>query len=63
MGLMTNLSYLESKLMILFREALNAEIVLGNVTSVKEAFDWINYTFYSIRLRRSPYIYGCRVIN
>ena len=30
---MNNASYLESKLPVLLKEALNAEIVLGNVTS------------------------------
>lgn len=63
MGQMNNASYLESKLPVLLKEALNAEIVLGNVTSQKEAFDWINHTFYCIRLKRNPFNYGCRAVN
>lgn len=33
MGQLNNASYLESKLSVMIKEALNAEIVLGNVTS------------------------------
>lgn len=47
----------------MLKEAINAEIVLGNITSQKEAFDWINHTFFSIRIRRNPYQYGCRVMD
>lgn len=44
-------------------EALNAEIVLGNVTSQVEAFDWLNYSFYAIRIRRNPFQYECRILD
>jgi activating signal cointegrator complex subunit 3 len=40
------------------KEALNAEIVLGNITNYSEAFDWLNHTFFSIRLKRNPQNYG-----
>jgi replicative superfamily II helicase len=43
------------------KEALNAEIALGNIATLKEAFDWVNYTFYAIRLRRNPIAYGCKI--
>lgn len=33
------------------------------MTSVKEAYDWINHSFYSIRLKRNPIVYGCRPIK
>jgi replicative superfamily II helicase len=63
MGQLNNASFLESKLNVMLKEAINAEIVLGNVTSQKEAFDWINHTFFSIRIRRNPYNYDCRVVD
>ena len=58
MGQLNNASHLESKLPVMLKEALNAEVVLGNVTNTKESFDWINHTFYSIRIRRNPGHYG-----
>lgn len=38
---------LESKLQDMINEALNAEIVLGNITNINEAFDWVYETFYN----------------
>ena len=35
-------------------ENLNAEICLGNISNYNEAFNYLNHSFYSIRLRRSP---------
>ena len=58
--MLNNASYLESRLSYMFKEALNAEIALGNISNVNEAYDWMNHTFYIIRLRRNPIIYGCR---
>lgn len=54
---------MESRLLVMLNEVLNAEIVLGNVTSVMEAFDWIRRTFFIVRLKRSPITYGCRVAD
>jgi len=39
MGFLNNAAHLESRLMGILKEALNAEIVLGNISSLKEAFD------------------------
>jgi activating signal cointegrator complex subunit 3 len=50
MASLNNASYIESKLMGFLKEALNAEIVLGNITNYAEAYDWVNHTFFSIRL-------------
>lgn len=41
MGQLTESSYLESKLQTMMNEALNAEIVLGNITNYMEAFEWV----------------------
>jgi len=40
------------------REAINAEIALGNITSQYEALEWINFTFFRIRINRNPLNYG-----
>lgn len=58
MALLNNASYIESRLMRFLKEALNAEIVLGNVLNYNEAYDWLKHTFFSIRLRRNPLMYG-----
>ncbi|CAD8152858.1 unnamed protein product [Paramecium pentaurelia] len=58
MGMLNNASYIESKLLTFLREALNAEIVLGNITNYTEAYNWMCHTFLSIRLRRNPIHYG-----
>lgn len=63
MGIMNQARYLESRLQVMLNEVLNAEIVLGNVTSVMEAFDWIRRTFFLVRLKRSPISYGCRIMD
>jgi hypothetical protein len=58
MGMLNTASYIESRLMGFLKEALNAEIVLGNITNYKESYDWLNHTFFAIRLRRNPVHYG-----
>jgi replicative superfamily II helicase len=37
---------------------LNAEIVSGTVTSIKEAVAWLRYTYLYIRMRKNPRVYG-----
>jgi len=39
-------------------DQLNAEVVLGSVTSLKEAINWMSYTYLYIRMRRNPELYG-----
>lgn len=58
---LNNASLIESRFSAHLKESLNAEIALGNISTLKEAFDWVNYTFYAIRLRRNPMGYGCKV--
>jgi replicative superfamily II helicase len=58
-GSLTNSSAIDSRFLKYIKEALNAEIVSGTVTSEDEAFDWIKYTFLAVRLKRCPEIYGC----
>ena len=44
-------------------DSLNAEISLGTVSNVKEASQWIGYTYLFVRMRRNPMNYGERILN
>jgi len=57
MGQLNNAGYIESKFLHHLKEALNAEIGLGTVTSEFEAMDWLKYTYFSIRFKRNPIAY------
>eukprot|EP00485_Elphidium_margaritaceum_P012587 CAMPEP_0202691912 /NCGR_PEP_ID=MMETSP1385-20130828/6470_1 /ASSEMBLY_ACC=CAM_ASM_000861 /TAXON_ID=933848 /ORGANISM="Elphidium margaritaceum" /LENGTH=2422 /DNA_ID=CAMNT_0049347375 /DNA_START=646 /DNA_END=7914 /DNA_ORIENTATION=- len=48
---------IESQLVHRLPDCLNAEIVLGSVSSIKEAVDWLRYTFLYVRMRRAPHTY------
>lgn len=37
---------------------LNAEIQLRTVTTMTEAFSWLKYTYFWIRMRKNPLVYG-----
>ncbi|KAJ4471946.1 Sec63-domain-containing protein [Lentinula lateritia] len=39
-------------------DALNAEIVLGNIRTLTDAVDWLSYTYLYIRMLASPSLYG-----
>ena len=39
-------------------DALNAEIALGTVANVAEGARWISYTYYAVRMRKNPMVYG-----
>lgn len=40
---------------------LNAEIVLGTVTNVRDAVQWLSYTYLWIRMSKNPQAYGINV--
>jgi len=42
-------------------DTLNAEIVLGTVTNVAEAMEWLTYTYLHIRMCKAPSLYGISV--
>jgi pre-mRNA-splicing helicase BRR2 len=48
----------ESQLVSRLADALNAECVLGTVTSVREATAWLGYTYLFVRMLRNPTLYG-----
>ena len=49
---------IESQLLRNLPDSLNAEIVSGNITSIKEGALWLKYTFLYQRMLKSPELYG-----
>jgi hypothetical protein len=37
---------------------MNAEIVAGTISNIRDAVNWISYSYLFIRMRRNPEIYG-----
>lgn len=50
---------IESQLASRLPDALNAEIVLGNVNNIEEAAAWLGYTYFFVRMQANPALYGC----
>ncbi|XP_022662619.1 activating signal cointegrator 1 complex subunit 3-like [Varroa destructor] len=57
-SLMTNQTTIESKFHENLVDNLIAEIVLGTVTTVDEAVDWLSYTYLMVRMKKNPLVYG-----
>ena len=49
---------IESSFRAMLVDNLNAELVLGSVTNVKEAASWLGYTYLAVRMRQNPLAYG-----
>uniref|UniRef100_A0A915CIG8 U5 small nuclear ribonucleoprotein 200 kDa helicase n=2 Tax=Parascaris univalens TaxID=6257 RepID=A0A915CIG8_PARUN len=49
---------IESQLMAHICDNLNAEIVLGTVSDINEAVEWLSYSYYFIRAKLNPLNYG-----
>lgn len=58
LALMNEQLPIESQLMGKLPDALNAEIVLGNIRSRDDAVQWLEYTYLFVRMMRSPGLYG-----
>ncbi|KAM7267618.1 hypothetical protein ACFE04_009784 [Oxalis oulophora] len=56
--LLTSQLPIESQFISSLKDNLNAEVVLGTVTNVKEACAWLGYTYLFIRMRLNPLAYG-----
>ncbi|KAE8216301.1 hypothetical protein CF327_g478 [Tilletia walkeri] len=52
---------IESKFQVGLTDALNAEIALGTVTSVRDGISWLGYTYLFTRMKRQPLAYGLTV--
>ena len=49
---------IESSFIKSLADHLNAEIVNGTVTNIKEAASWLSYTFLFVRMGKNPLAYG-----
>ena len=49
---------IESQFIAALPDHLNAEIILGTVTTLNEAITWLGYTYLHIRMARNPLHYG-----
>lgn len=49
---------IESQLISMLPDILNAEIVLGSIRSRQDAVQWLGYTYLYVRLLRNPTLYG-----
>lgn len=61
LSLMNQQLPIESQFIKKLPDNLNAEIVLGNVSSVREAANWMAYTYLYVRMLRNPGMYGVSV--
>lgn len=57
-SLMNQQLAIESQYIKALPNALNAEIVLGSVQTLKEAANWLGYTYLYVRMLKSPAQYG-----
>lgn len=60
LGMLTNSIPIESAFTKALPDHLNAEVVAGTVTSVREAMAWLSYTYLYIRMLRNPLAYGIK---
>lgn len=49
---------IESQFIKALPDNLNAEIVLGSITNVREAASWLGYTYLYVRMMQNPALYG-----
>ena len=49
---------LESQMLKSLPDTLNAEVVQGAVTSIRDAVNWLSYTYLYIRMLRNPKHYS-----
>lgn len=60
LGLLTHQIPIESQFVEGLVDHLNAEIVLGTVTNVREGSQWLSYTYLHTRMRQNPLPYGIK---
>ena len=63
LSMLTNQLPIESKFLKRLTDNLNAEIVLGTVSNVYEAVEWLKYSYAYIRMQQNPIEYGLKVIS
>jgi replicative superfamily II helicase len=60
LALLARATPIESSFIKALPDHLNAEVVAGTVTSVKEAVAWLGYTYLHVRMQKNPMAYGMR---
>lgn len=60
LSLLTSQLPIESKFKENLADNLNAEVSLGTVSNVQEAVEWLMYTYFYIRMRCNPQVYGLK---
>ena len=50
---------IESQFIRKLADHMNAEIVMGTITTIEEAVTWLGYTYLYVRLLKNPSLYGC----
>uniref|UniRef100_A0A0K0FM75 U5 small nuclear ribonucleoprotein 200 kDa helicase n=1 Tax=Strongyloides venezuelensis TaxID=75913 RepID=A0A0K0FM75_STRVS len=63
LGMLSHSTPIESQFVNKILDNLNAEIARGSVTNIKEAVSWIRSTFYYIRAKKNPLVYGISYIE
>ena len=58
LSLLTAQIPIESSFIKALADHLNAEVVSGTVTNVREAVLWLSYTYLYVRMMRNPIVYG-----
>lgn len=58
LSLMNQQLPIESQFIKKLPDMLNAEVVLGSVSTVQEAAAWLGYTYLYVRMLRNPSMYG-----
>jgi hypothetical protein len=58
LALLARATPIESSFIKALPDHLNAEVVAGTVTSVKEAVAWLGYTYLHVRMQKNPMAYG-----
>ncbi|CAG0914937.1 unnamed protein product [Notodromas monacha] len=60
LSLLTRQFPIESSFLNLLADNLNAEVALGTVTNLREAVEWLSYTYLYVRMLKNPMAYGIR---
>lgn len=51
---------IESRFLDRLVDSLNAEVVLGSVRSIRDAAQWLQCTYFYVRMRQHPQLYGSK---
>jgi len=63
LSMLTNQLPIESKFLKRLTDNLNAEIVLGTVSNIGEAVEWLRYSYAYIRMQQNPVEYGLKMMS